>query len=284
MLNWLKGMDRRWIFLAMLLTVTIPIAIQKTYPEATTQIVQDAFDTIESLPSGSRVLFAMDYDPGSKAELHPMAEALTRHCCEKGHKIIYMSMWPGAGPLVDSVTSIIETEFADTYVYGRDYTNLGFKAGNEMVIKVIADDLRKQFQTDKRGNNLDSMDVTRGLKNIQAVDLVISVSAGTPGAKEWVQQVGNRFHIPVIAGSTGVQATQLYPYYPNQTVGLLAAIKGAAEFEAALVKNYPRYAEKGKTSAIQKMAPQLWGHLLMIFLIILGNVVYFLDRQRGGRQ
>ena len=36
------------------------------------------------------------------------------------------------------------------------------------------------------------------------------------------------------------------------------------------------------TPAKQKMAPQLWGHLLLILLIILGNVVYFADRKRAG--
>lgn len=290
MLNWLRTMDRRWIFLVMLITVTVPVYLQKTFPEATTKIVQDGFDLVEALPSGSLVVFAMDYDPGSQAELHPMAKAITRHCCERGHKMIFLTLWPGSGPLVDEVQTIIEKEFAGTYVYGRDYVNLGYKAGNEMVIKVIVDNLRGQYKTDKTNTSLDLLELTKDIESVREAKLIVSISAGTPGAKEWVLNVASRFNIPLIAGSTGVQSTQLYPYYPNQVTGLLAAIKGAAEYEAALTKAYPKYdpavdpAAKGKNTAIQRMAPQLWAHLLMILLIALGNLIYFLDRRSGGRR
>jgi hypothetical protein len=282
MMNILRTLDRRWIFLAMLLTVAIPVLIQKRYPEGPTQTVQDAFDAIENLPPGCNVLLAMDYDPGSEAELSPMAYAFVRHLCLKDQKILIISLWPNAGPLVaEVITRVIEGEFGDRYRYGENYVDLGYKSGYEMVINVIATNLRSQFKTDKRNNSLDHLEITRAVTSVKDMKLIASVSAGTPGAKEWVQYAGTRLNVPVIAGATGIQSTQLYSYYPQQLQGLLPAIKGAAEYEALLGRKYPQYSASDKTDAIRKMAPQLWAHLLLILLIVMGNVVYFVDREKG---
>lgn len=284
MLNLLRNLDRRWIFLAMLVTVSVPILLQKSYPEGPTQTVQDAFDAIENLPSGSIVLVPMDYDPPTKAELTPMAKAFTRHLCLRGHKILFITLWPNAGPVMDGVIKdIVEGEFGDSYEYGKNYANLGYKSGLEMVINVIATDLRGQYKTDTRNVSLDELEITRGVRSLKDVKLIVSVSGGTPGAKEWIQYAATRLNIPLIAGATGVQSTQLYSYYPQQMQGMLPAIKGAAEYEALLGAKYPQYAKPEKTDAIPKMAPQLWGHLLLMALIVLGNLIYFIDRRKAPR-
>jgi hypothetical protein len=282
MLNFLRNLDRRWIFLAMMLTVAIPILAQKSYFEGPTQTVRDAFNAVESLPQGSIVFMPLDFDPGTEAELGPMAVAFARHCCLRGHKIVFITLWPNGGPMIDqTINRVIRSEFGDTYQYGRDYVNLGYRSGLEMVINVIATDLRAQFKTDKQNNSLDSLPLTRDMRSVADAQLIASVSGGTPGAKEWVQYAGRRLGIPVIGGATGVQSTQLYAYYPQQLAGLLPAIKGAAEYEKLLGDKYPRFSGEDKTDAIRKMAPQLWGHLLIIALIILGNVVFLIDRKRG---
>jgi hypothetical protein len=278
MLNMLRNLDRRWIFLAMFVTVLIPILAQKTLPEGPTKTVRDAFDVIEGLPPGSDVLLAMDYDPGAEAELTPMAFAFVRHLCLKQQKIHLITLWPNAGPLMqDVMTKVIETEFKGQYEYGRNYVDLGYKSGLEMVINVIATNLRSQYKTDKRNNSLDDLEITRRITNLKDMTLIASVSAGTPGAKEWIQYAGTRLKIPVVAGATGIQSAQLYSYYPQQLNGLLPAIKGAAEYEKLL------YSTPDKTEAIRKMPPQLWGHLLLILMIILGNLIYFMDRKKARR-
>jgi hypothetical protein len=38
------------------------------------------------------------------------------------------------------------------------------------------------------------------------------------------------------------------------------------------------------TAAFQRMGPQFVAHLLMVVLILLGNLIFFLDRKRGGVQ
>jgi hypothetical protein len=110
-LEFLKTLDRRWIFLAMLLAVAVPILAQKSFPEKPTKLVQDAFDAIEDLDEGSNVLLSFDYSPSSDGELAPMATAFVRHCCLKRHKMFFMTLWPDGLPLLNrTIEAVVETE------------------------------------------------------------------------------------------------------------------------------------------------------------------------------
>ncbi|MCC6906332.1 MAG: hypothetical protein IT430_00195 [Phycisphaerales bacterium] len=286
-----RNIDRRWIFLMMFLCVAVPIFVigkyKTTFPEKPLVLATNVFNEIDNLPDGSRVLLAFDYDPGSEGELGPMATAFTRHCIEKHHKMYFIALWPLGRQMIDNaVNRIIKADFPELR-YGEDYVNLGFKAGNEGVIKVIVTDLRKLYTTDSRGTATDEIPMMQGIENIQQMDLVINVSAGYPGTKEWVQYAVTPFpdRIRLVAGCTGVQAPLLYPYIPQQLPGLLAAIKGASEYESLVMAKYGGENISGKyLEAQRRMGPQLVAHLLMIFLIIAGNVIYFVERRRGVRQ
>ena len=286
--------DRRWIFLAMFLAVAVPILwvgiTGRTFPETPTPAVQGAFDALESLPPGSKVAISMDFDPASAGELQPMATAIVRHCAMRGHSICAMTLWPAGGPIVDATLKDVLGGRPE-YRYGENYVSLGFQAGNEGVMKQVNADMSAAFPTDARRTPLADLPVMKGIRRITDFDLLVSVSAGYPGAKEWVQftvsaTLTSGKPLRFVAGSTGVQTPQLIPYYPTQMAGILGAIKGAAEYEF-LVNDAVRRADPAASiparfqEAQRRMAPQLFGHVLMIALIILGNVVFFARRTRG---
>ena len=288
MYHFLSTLDRRWIFLLMGIAVTVPILLELQFPEEATSLAHAVFNEIEQLEEGDPVLLAFDYDPASEGELGPMATAFVRHCCEKKLKIYFIALWPvGPQMIDDSINRVIKTDFPDL-VYGEDYVNLGFKPGNEGVIKVIVTDLKQLYSTDDRGTNLDQIPMCRNLVNIQSMDLVAEVSAGYPGVKEWVQYAATPYpdQIRLIAGCTGVGAPLLYPYIPEQLKGLLGAIKGAAEYEKLVVDRYDR--EAGREPDLKylegkrRMGPQLVAHILMVVLIVVGNIVFFVGRSREG--
>ena len=284
MLDYLQNLDRRWIFLLMGLAVAVPILLQVQFPETPTALSIATFEEIERLPEGSPVLLAFDFDPASEGELGPMATAFVRHCCEKRLKMYFISLWPVGPQMIDeAIDRVIRADFPHL-VYGEDYVNLGFKSGMEGVIKVIVTDLRRLYTTDARGTNIDQIPMLREIDNVQDMNLIVSVSAGTPGTKEWVQYAVSPYpdKIRLVAGVTGVQAPLFYPYVPQQIRGMLGAIKGAAEYEALVLEKYagpdpdPKYLE-----GIRRMGPQFVAHLLMIALIIAGNAIYFAARRRG---
>ena len=286
MIHKLADIDRRWIFLAMGLAIAVPVLLQVQLPEVPGAQAQAVFDEIERLEPGDRVLMAWDFDPATEGELAPMATALARHCCEKQVQMYFITLLPVGPQMIDkTIEDVIRADFPDL-VYGRDYVNLGFKSGNEGVIKVIVTDLRGLYTTDSRGTNIDLIPMCKDVQSVQQMDLIVNVSGSYPGSKEWVQYAVTPYQskLRMVAGCTGVQSPLMYPYIPNQLQGLLGAIKGASEYEALVVDAYlgdspdPKYLEGRR-----RMGPQLVAHLLMIALIIAGNVVYFVQRRAGPR-
>ena len=285
MYEFIKNIDRRWIFLLMFLSVSIPILLQLQFPEKATDLAYSTFDAIESLEPGSKVLLSFDFDPASEGELGPMATTFSYHCAAKGLKMYYMALWPVGPQMIDDrIEMVIHSDFPDM-VYGEDYVNLGFKSGNEGVIKVIVTDFRELYTTDAYGTAFDDIPMCQDIYSVQDMDLVINVSAGYAGTKEWVQYAVTPFpdKIKMVAGCTGVQAPLLYPYIPDQLPGLLGAIKGAAEYEMLVGERYGLQDQPKYLEGIRRMGPQLVAHLLMIFLIIVGNVIFFIERKKEGQ-
>jgi len=291
MFEFFRTLDRRWIFILMFLAVSIPIYVigvtKETFPETPLPLATNVFEEVEALEEGDRVLLAFDYDPGSEGELGPMATAFTYHCASKGLKMYFMALWPlGRQMIDDNIDKVIERDFPEME-YGVDYVNLGFKAGNEGVIKVITTDIKQEYTTDARGTDIEEIPMMDGVRSIQQMDLMLNVSAGYPGTKEWVQYAVTAYpeEITLVGGCTGVQAPLLYPYIPQQLPGLLAAIKGASEYESLVLEKYPP--PKGREGvymeAQRRMGPQLVAHVLMVVLILGGNIIFFIERKREAR-
>lgn len=261
------------------LSVIVPLLARLKFTEEAGPIVRNIFEKVESMPEGSRVLLSLDYGPSTVPEIQPMVNALVRHCNEKKHKIYYMCLWAtGQNLTTITIDSVQTREFPET-VYGVDYVNLGYKAGNEGLINVILTDLKKMYTTDVRGTYIDDLEMMRSVQNLTSFDLIIGLGGGTPGIKEWILFAGDPTGIPVAGGCTAVQAPLLYPYWPNQLLGLMGGIKGAAEYESELIKHYPKYKEKSHPG-INMMGPQAIAHIVIMVFIIIGNITFFIERSR----
>ncbi|MCK5331282.1 MAG: hypothetical protein KAK01_07730, partial [Candidatus Marinimicrobia bacterium] len=131
MYEFIKNIDRRWIFLLMFVSVAIPILLQIQFPEKATDLAVTTYEAIEQLNPGDKVLLSFDFDPASEGELGPMATTFTYHCAVKGLKMYFMALWPVGPQMVDErIEKIIHRDFPDM-VYGEDYVNLGYKSGME---------------------------------------------------------------------------------------------------------------------------------------------------------
>ncbi|MEY3027598.1 MAG: hypothetical protein RLZZ238_2495 [Planctomycetota bacterium] len=287
LLERLGSLDRRWIFLSMGLSIALPILLQLRFPEVPGPMARATFDAIEAVPEGSRVLISFDYDPASAAELQPMANAMVHHCASKGHRIVFMALWPLGKQMADQTIDQVLLNFHPDLEYGTDYVQLGYQAGNEGVVKLMATNIPEQYKTDTSGTKLADLPLVGDLRNTSDFKLVASLSAGNPGAKEWVQYAdsADKEAFTLVSGSTGVQVSQLLPYYPAQLEGMLVAVKGAAEYEMLVEEKYPvsKDAERIGQGRV-RMGPQLVAHMLMIGLIVLGNLAMISGRARGGAQ
>ncbi|HUG20209.1 MAG TPA: hypothetical protein VMM56_14585 [Planctomycetaceae bacterium] len=283
--RFLATLDRRWLFGLTIFVVGIPLMTGIVLTQKPSPMVIDVFNAIDDLPEGSSVLLPLDFDPSAEGELQPMAEAFTRHCAEKKHKLYYLTIWPQGVGMIQRQISILSKEYPD-YKNGVDYVNLGYRPGYEVVINTIVNDFPGLYDADQNGNPVSTIPMMKGIKNIRGFPLIVNVSAGDPGLKQWIQYAATPFDtIEIVGGTTGVQASTLYPYIPRQMIGMLAGIKPAAEYEELLFNKYPEIAEKPKTNTASVfMTAQEAAHFMLIGIIILGNLVMWQTDRKGASE
>ena len=266
----LHDIDRRWLFLAMAVALTLPLLFPFNLPFKTSKMVEDLYNAVDKLPEGSIVLVSSDFAPSAAPELYPFSVALYHHLFRKNIKVVTMTLWPEGAPLIDAAleeTAILKYN----KVYGKDFVTLGFKDGKVIVIRGITRELRAFFPRDNRGTPIENLPIMNGIFDINDFDLFINISSGSPGIKEWVQQAQSRLNFDMVAAVTAVSALDYIPYYQaNQLQGLAAGMRGSADYE--LLVGEPGVATSG-------MDAQNLGHILIVISIIMGNVFYFRNRK-----
>jgi hypothetical protein len=284
----LQRFDRRWIFLVMALAVVLPLFFPIGLPALPDPMTKSAYNAVEALPDGARVFVSLDLDPASTPEIEPFYRAVILHLKRKHAKLVFATTWYQAPPLVERyMRETIETAIAPpgtagydgppdrAYVKNVDYVNLGFREGKGAIITQFGANLRAAF--DGRANDgtpLDRIPLMDGIKQLKDFDLIVLVSAGFPGAKEYVQFAGSRYDLRMIAACTAVSTTDLAPYYQTgQLVGLVGGMAGSAGYEHLV----------GKLGAGTSGADVLnIGNLVVILAIVFGNVVYLAGRSASG--
>jgi hypothetical protein len=264
-----ERLDRRWIYVTMALLVLVPLLWPLNLPLEPSSPVRAYHDAIAALPPGSTVLMSCDFDPASAPELEPMTRTTLRQLFRRKCKVVVVVLYPGGARLVDGIVQDVARE--SRQVDGVNYVNLGYKAGNEAVMVLMGQSIAGTFPRDHNGRNVTGLPIMQSVRNYSSCAMLVSISVGYPGTKEYVQQVQGRFHIPVIGGVTAVSAPTLYPYLQTgQLRGMLGGMAGAAEYENL------RF-ERGMAS--RGMDAQSLAHLFIVVCIVLGNLAQW-ERKR----
>ena len=268
------SIDRRWIFLIIAVVVIVPLIFPVGLPIRPTDTTKNVYDSIEKLPAGSKVLLSVEYSPSTRPENHPMTISILRHLFKNNHKVFITCLWPdGQFMAQDAINQVAKQEFNKTY--GVDYVFLGFRPGNEAVVKGIVSNLRKLYTVDVYQKKIDEIPLMNGINNFKDFDFLFSSSAGFPGTIEWVQYASDPTGIPMASGVTSIQVNEVMPYVQaGQMVGVLAGMPGAAEYESLINQ---------KGSATSGMDAQSVAHLVIVLFIILGNVSFFIERNRSKK-
>ena len=270
----LGTVDRRWIFLIIGTVVIIPLFFPLGLPIRATKTTQKVYDTIEALPHGSKVLISCEYGPSTKPEIHPMTLAVMRHLFKNNHKVYVTCLWPDGQFLAEeALDQVGGKEYG--LKYGEDYVLLGFRPGNEAVVKGIVSNLRKLYTIDSRGTKVTEIPMMDGIHRFEDFDFLFSASAGYPGTIEWVQYAVDPTNVPMATGTTSIQVNDVMPYVAaGQINGILAGMPGAAEYEALI--GVPGIGTSG-------MDAQSVAHLVIVLFIVLGNIGYFIERHRSKK-
>jgi len=273
------NLDRRWIFLVILVIALIFYKLTIPMPVKITQQTQSFYNEIEQLKPGDIVHITADYTLSVVPEIYPMHRAVVRRLLEKDVKIVACALWTEGVPLIDRAHNEISAELekeGKRKTYGEDYVNLGYKSGNDVVMTRLGTSFADTFPLDARGNPVAQIPLMKKIKNFDSIALMVNFSVGHPGIREWLQQVQRRYNVKTLCGATGIMSPDLYSFYQSgQLKGLLAGLVGAAEYEILL--NRPAMANAGMTI-------QSFVHLTIILLIIVGNIAFFLQKSKGSKK
>lgn len=273
----LSKIDRKVVFLMVAAAVIIPFLFPTEFPMRVTPEAQKMYDAVEALPDGSNVLLTFDMYAQALAETEPMSRAVLHQLWRKNCKIVTVSTIPFGGPSVaERVTRNLAAEYNKTY--GVDFVNLGYKPNYVSVLRGMGTSIESIYPADNSGTPLSELPLMQSVKNYNDVKYIV-VIADNGIIDYWISIVRAQYSIPMSAGVTAVMAPKQYAYFAaGQLDGLLGGMKGAAEYEKLV----------GKPGlAITGMGAQSIVHFLIIFLVLIGNIGYFvgrrLDAEKGIR-
>ncbi len=266
----LMNLDRRIIYLTMLVLVSLPLLNPLGIPLDISKGTRDVFEQLDALQPGQRVLFSINYDPTSAADIAPQAKVMLEHLMSKNVKVALVC-FSAAGPAI--IEGLIAPHLEAGKVYGEDLVNLGFIAGAETAIRNFGRDVIGTAKADYYGTDLRELPIMEGIKDVRDFELVFVFHGYNPGVQEWVRQVQGALGIRLLAGVVSVSVPEVMPFYTSgQLSGLTQGLRGAAEYE--LLAQRPG-------GAVAKMDAQSLGHLTIIFFILVGNIGFLATRKKS---
>lgn len=269
-LNRLQKLDRRWIYLVLLVLISWPLFKPIGLPLRVSPLVKQSYEFVENLPPGSIVAWSVDSGVAVYGEQFPQARVTLEHLAKKPDlKIIVVHFWEQGPLFFNSLVNILEKSGKK---YGEDWVDLGYIPGGEAAMAAFADDIHKTVPTDARGTPLSEIPLMKKVNTAKDIKLWITISAGTPGIPEYARQIQSRYNVPIIAGVLSQFATIYMPYVNSkQLVGMLGGLRAAAEYEKLL----------GTTGIAGKAVDALSNaHLVIIAFVLLANGVYLAQRKK----
>lgn len=270
----MEKLDRRWVYLLISVSVFIPFIFPADFGISITPEARSLYDAVEALPDSSVVMLVFDYYPSTIAECEPMTIAALHHFFRKDCKVVTLSNIPLGGPsMAERVTRMMAKKYDK--VYGIDFVNLGYKANYVAVLSGMGKSIESIFPGDNSGTPLSELPLMDSVKNYDDIAFIFEV-ADNATAEYWVSIVNARYGTPMGCGTTAVSAPKYYAFVESgQFVGLLGGMKGAAEYELLIGH---------EAKATTGMGAQSLAHLVIIFLVIIGNIGFFIERNRSRRQ
>lgn len=278
---------RKLIYLFVLVALALPLIFGYRLPPARLQAADKLYQEIENtkLQEGDLAFVAIDFGPNTKAENESQARVVIEHLFRKRIPVAFFSLIPLAEPylkiLPESIAAKLSQENPEEeWVYGRDWINLGYRAGAAILLQSIpkSDSLAELFKVDALGNNLQNLPLAKNFKTIENIKLLAQFTGYVGVFDRYLQFFQKENYRPVFThGCTSITIPEAYIYLDSgQLKGLLEGIAGAAWYSELLNQNYPQ--RIADNSQIINTGLGV-AHLVIIFFILAGNLMYFLRRK-----
>ncbi len=249
-----------------------PLASTQFTPLSSSQAAQDFQIQVLSLSSGSRVLLALDYEPGYAAEINNALQPVLGHLQNQGVFVTALSTSVTGALLAEQAQANLE---ASSGLTGPKITNLGYLPGGPAGLAAFALNpagiLPVDIQADQ-GWAEAGMNPAAGLDNFNLV-LVATDNAKT--VNMWAEQLGPLLaqkRIALLMISSAQAEAVVQPYYatnPRLVSGYLGSLGDAQYFAAATGETLPQPGGLPTGSLQNSYAAAV---LATVLLVIFGNL------------
>ena len=265
----LNDIDRRILFLILLVFVALPLLLDIGGKIPPTAPVIRAHEAVEALRPGDHLMVSIDFDATSAPELMPMLRAVLRQAFAKDVKVIMLGHLAIGLPLGHMALEQTAAEY--DVEYGVDYVDLGYRPGFQAVMIAMGRSIEDVFATDYQGTPTSELPIMKDVRSYDDVELLFGFEHGAV-IDYWIRYTQARFGQKMAFGTTAVMAPDAYPYLQaDQIEGLVGGLKGAAEYETLIGR--PGLGTRG-------MPAQEWAHLLVIGFIVVGNIGHYFTRKK----
>ena len=103
--------------------------------------------------------------------------------------------------------------------------------------------------------------------------------------RNWLVYLDPTARIPILFGSAGIASTGFYPYISSgQLKGMLVGTRGAAEYEDLLRTKFGKRFNDTEMRGQKLLVPLAFGHLVIIFFIVAGNLGMIAKRRIAANE
>lgn len=203
--------------------------------------------------AGHPVLVAIEYTPAMAGELDPLTTTLLNQLEENQSQILIVSQHTTGTPLA--------ANFSNFY----DALNLGYLPGNAVSLRQLNECMAPGAACQTMAGQPLSPEVSAFLENTA---LVIVITGNRESLLNWVEQVGRRQDMPMVAGVTQGLVPLTDPYFASgQLSGILSGMPGTAVYQLNYTDNIAKPVN-------QEMNALLYAQILVVIFLIVGLIIY----------
>ncbi|GDX40202.1 hypothetical protein LBMAG21_04940 [Armatimonadota bacterium] len=271
-LRFLQTVDRRVIYVLLMLSVTAPFFLSIRLPMRVSPATEAFYSAIEERKPGDFVLLAVDWEAGTRGENGPQTEAVITHLMRKKCRFAILSFAPQSPKLTQDIVERLGKEYHS--VEGVDWINWGYKVDAKNYLKGFVRDIVGVVKTNNKTEPLTKFPVMEGIKTASDIKLLVNI---TPSSvyQTYLQFVAGPLKVPMVVAPTSVMVPEVFNYLDSKQIsGMMPGLPGAGEYEGKL----------GTNTKVTRFANSAsFAHILIIFFIIMGNVAMLLERRQNAR-
>jgi len=283
-------MERRLIYLIMIVAVAIPILFEFSWAPSRLVSAERMYQVIEDVRAGEGeiALVWLDFGPGTIAENQPQAEVILEHLFRRRIPVVVLSQYQLAEAVLNSIPADIASRLehempGQSWRYGEAWINAGYQPGGAQMMQNLAaaENLSKYFGRDVNGMPFTHYPTFAALGGIEKVKLVAEVT-GLVGVFDTIIQFFQKsdYRPTLVHGCTSITIPEAYIFLDSKQLhGLLEGIAGAAWYSELLKRNHP---ESQNDRLLVRNTALIISHLVLMMLIVAGNIVGFVRARRSS--